>query len=484
MEAPSGLEGLLLPGAGTREPPAHLVGGKGASLFWMAGCGLPVPPFFVLTTAAWQRWNRRQELDDELIGLVDSAMAALERVTDSTFGAGPRPLLVSVRSSGLASMPGMMDTVLNLGLSPESIAALARQLDDLAAFAAMVNTFLATFRQAGRAAPEGLVPLSARAQLMAAIETVFASWNNDRARLYRKMRRIPEGTGTALIVQAMVFGNWDRRSGSGVLFTRDPITGAPLPMGEWAAGAQGEAVVSGRTTPRGLDQFAAEHPGLHAELTEHARRLEREGQDAQDIEYTVQSGRLYLLQGRRLKVTPLAACRIAVDLWREGLIDEGLVKARLRTLDLESLAADSVDVEGVEPLAVGLPAAPGVASGWAVSSAEEALRQTAHSRPVVLVRPETSPNDLPGMRRAVAVVTERGGVTSHAAIIARELRIPCVVGCGTLASVLQAGRVTVDGGTGRILPGEQPVRREVPAFVRTAQDIIQSSSAPPRDIQR
>jgi hypothetical protein len=158
---------------------------------------------------------------------------------------------------------------------------------------------------------------------MAAIETVFASWNNDRARLYRKMRRIPEGTGTALIVQAMVFGNWDRRSGSGVLFTRDPITGAPLPMGEWAAGAQGEAVVSGRTTPRGLDQFAAEHPGLHAELTEHARRLEREGQDAQDIEYTVQSGRLYLLQGRRLKVTPLAACRIAVDLWREGLIDEG-----------------------------------------------------------------------------------------------------------------------------------------------------------------
>jgi pyruvate,orthophosphate dikinase len=487
MEASSGPEGLLLPGSGAREPPLHTVGGKAASLFWMAGLGLPVPPFFVLTTAAWQRWNRRQEVDDELIGLVGAAMAELERATDSAFGAGPRPLLVSVRSSGLVSMPGMMDTVLNLGLSPESIAALARQLDDLAAVAAMLNTFLSTFRQSGRADPGGLIPLSARSQLMAAIERVFSSWNNDRARLYRKMRRIPEDTGTALIVQAMVFGNWDRRSGSGVLFTRDPISGAPVPMGEWAPGAQGEAVVSGRTTPRDLDQLAAEHPDLHTELTEHSRRLEREGQDAQDIEYTVQSGRLYLLQARRLKVTPLAACRIWVDLWREGLIDDALVSERLQEIDLESLTADSVDAEGVEPLAVGLAASPGVASGWAVSSTEEALRRRDDGQRVVLVRPETSPNDLPGMRSAVAVITERGGVTSHAAIVARELRIPCVVGCGALASVLQAGMVTVEtgeGGAGRILPGEHPVRREVPAFVRTAQDVIRGTAPARREKPR
>ncbi|MBJ7600983.1 MAG: pyruvate, phosphate dikinase [Candidatus Nephthysia bennettiae] len=487
MEASSGLEGLLVPGSGAGEPTLHLVGGKAASLFWMTGLGVPVPPFFVLTTDAWQRWNRRQALDDELIGLVGSGMADLESTTSSTFGAGPRPLLVSVRSSGLVSMPGMMDTVLNLGLSPESIAALAHQLDDLAALAGVVNTFLSTFRQSGTPDSGELIPLSARSQLTAAIEKVFSSWNNDRARLYRKMRRIPEDTGTALIVQAMVFGNWDRRSGSGVLFTRDPISGAPVPMGEWAPGAQGEAVVAGRITPRDLDQLAAEHPDLHAELEEHSRRLEREGQDAQDIEYTVQSGRLYLLQARRLKVTPLAACRIGVDLWREGLIDDGLVTKRLQEIDLESLSADSVDAEGVEPLAVGLAASPGVASGWAVASTEEALRETARGQRVVLVRPETSPNDLPGMRSAVAVITERGGVTSHAAIVARELRIPCVVGCGALASVLQAGMVTVEtgeGGVGRILPGEHPIRREVPAFVRTAQNVIQGTAAPRRETPR
>ena len=480
MPAPFDPNDMLLLGTDAREPPTSQVGGKGASLFWMASRNLPVPPFFVLTSVAWQRWNRLRRLDDELLQLVRNGIEDLERRTGTVFGGGPEPLLVSVRSSGAVSMPGMMDTVLNLGLGPESMAALITRLGNLAALPPILETFLSTFWQAGSSDEGVAVPVSPELQLTQAIEKVFASWNNDRARLYRTMRRIPEDTGTAVVVQAMVFGNWDGRSGTGVLFTRDPITGAPIPAGEWMAGAQGEAIVSGRTTPANLEQLALAHPEIYADLHAQAARIEREAKDAQDVEYTVQSGHLFLLQTRRLKVTPLAACRIAVDLWHEGIIDRLAVSARLREIDLESLAVDSVEAGGTSPLATGLPGSPGVASGLAVASSEEAARTAARGRHVVLVRPETSPNDLPGMRSSVAVITEKGGMTSHAAIVARELRIPCVVGCGELSAALDAGTVTVDGGAGRVFAGERRVHREVPAFVLTAQEILagRPSSAP------
>jgi pyruvate,orthophosphate dikinase len=464
---------LLFLGADAAEKPAALVGGKGASLFWMASRNQPVPPFFVLTSRAWQRWDRLRRLDEELLRLIREGIADVERRTGATFGGGPEPLLVSVRSSGVVSMPGMMDTVLNLGLTPESMAALLRRLGDVAALPPILETFLSTFWKAGRSAEAEAVPPSAERQLTLAIQRVFASWNNDRARLYRRMRRIPETTGTAVIVQAMVFGNWDARSGTGVLFTREPVTGAPLPAGEWAARAQGDDVVSGRTTPATLDQLALDHPEIHTELCVQAGRIEREAGDAQDVEYTVQSGRLYLLQTRRLKVTPLAACRIAIDLWREGIIDREVLSDRLGEIDLEQLGVDSVDPAGELPLATGLPASPGVASGLAVGSSSEAAQVAASGRPVVLVRPETSPNDLPGMRSSIAVITEQGGVTSHAAIVARELHIPCVVGCGELASALAAGTLTVDGGAGLVFGGQHPARREVPAFVLLARRVLE-----------
>jgi len=480
MPGPSDPNDMLLLGTGPREPPSSLVGGKGASLFWMASRNLPVPPFFVLTSIAWQRWNRLRRLDDELLRLVRKGIADLERQTGAIFGGGPEPLLVSVRSSGAVSMPGMMDTVLNLGLAPESIAALITRLGDLAALPPILETFLTTFGQAGGSDETAAVPLSAELQLTQAIEKVFASWNNGRARLYRTMRRIPEDTGTAVVVQAMVFGNWDGRSGTGVLFTRNPITGATIPAGEWMAGTQGEAIVSGRMTPATLDELALEHPEIYAELHAQAARIECEAKDAQDVEYTVQSGRLFLLQTRRLKVTPLAACRIAIDLWHEGIIDRLAVSARLREIDLESLGVDSVEAAGASPLATGLPASPGVASGLTVASSEEAARTAARGHQVVLVRPETSPNDLPGMRSSVAVITEQGGMTSHAAIVARELRIPCVVGCGELSAALDAGTVTVDGGAGRVFAGERRVHRQVPAFVLTAQEILAGRASPSR----
>jgi pyruvate, orthophosphate dikinase len=474
MAAASLPDDLLLLGGSRREPPAALVGGKGASLFWMASRDRPVPPFFVLTSGAWQRWNRVRRLDDELLRLIREGIADLEGRTGLAFGKGPDPLLVSVRSSGAVSMPGMMDTVLNLGLAPESIAALLTRLGDLAALPPILETFVNTFWQAGFAAEAVAVPLSAEVQLTQAIEKVFASWNNERARLYRRMRRIPEHTGTAVVVQAMVFGNWDARSGTGVLFTRDPITGAPEPKGEWAARVQGEAVVSGRTTPESLDRLALDHPEVHSQLRRQSVLIEREAGEAQDVEYTVQSGRLYLLQTRRLKVTPLAACRIAIDLWQEGAIDRETLGARLREIDLDELGVDSVEEAGVPPLATGLPASPGVACGLAVASSSEAARIAASGQQVVLVRPQTSPNDLPGMRSSVAVITERGGMTSHAAIVARELHIPCVVGCGALSAALDAGTVTVDGGAGRVFAGQRPARREVPAFVRLAREVIEA----------
>ncbi|HZZ51484.1 MAG TPA: pyruvate, phosphate dikinase [Pseudonocardia sp.] len=452
-----------------------LLGGKGAGLFWMSALGLPVPPFFVLTTRAWREWQQAGRLTDEHVGVVAEMLRWLEARTGRTFGTGPAPLLVSVRSTAAVSMPGMMDTILNLGMTPDVVGPLCRELGGLRTLGDVIATFVDTAtpvfdRSAG--APASVIPTGAHDQLVAAIDGVFASWNNDRARLYRRINRIPDDDGTAVVVQAMIFGNADDRSGTGVLFSRDPVTGDETPTGEWVPSAQGEAIVSGRTTPVPVAELAAVQPDVFAELMAVAGQLERAAGQPQDIEFTVQRGVLYLLQARTLKTGPLATCRIALALLDEGAVMTDEVRRRLSVLDLDELATQAISApqDARRELAGGLAASPGIAHGVVT---REATRSTSSaSSPMVLVRPETSPHDLPAMRRAAALVTERGGLTSHAAIVARELRIPCVVGCGPLDGLRDGSEVTVDGAGGAVYAGRLPVSRVIPDVVGRARSVL------------
>lgn len=461
------------------KPDKMVLGGKGASLFWMASLALPVPPFFVLTTRAWREWRDAGQLPEQLVSRVLDMVAWLEKSTGRTFGAGPRPLLVSVRSTGPVSMPGMMDTILNLGLTHKALGALAQEFGDLTMIADVITNFVGTAtpvfagNQGSAQMPHPLLPESANDQLIGAIEGVFASWNNDRARLYRRMNRIPDDYGTGVVVQAMVFGNAGDSSGTGVLFTRDPVTGDRVLRGEWVSATQGEAIVSGRTTPVAIETLQGSQPVIYRELREVAERLEREAREPQDIEFTVEKGKLFLLQTRALKAAPLATCKIALDLLDQGVINEDEAVHRLSTLELAELESQSLsDPEAVgAPMATGLAASPGIRYGTVTRNIDAKGTGTA-GRPLVLLRPETSPHDLPAMRRADALITERGGLTSHAAIVARELKIPCVVGCGELDVVRDGDEVTVDGGQGVVYRGRLAVTRVVPQTVRRAQQLV------------
>ncbi|HEX7662490.1 MAG TPA: pyruvate, phosphate dikinase [Pseudonocardiaceae bacterium] len=460
-----------------------LLGGKGASLFWMASQGVPVPPFFVLTTRAWRAWQAAGRLPQQQVERVMDMIGWLEKNTGRAFGVGPRPLLVSVRSTGPVSMPGMMDTILNLGLTPSSLGALLDEFGDLRMVADVITNFVASATpvlgardQRGTEATGGTrqaLPLAAEEQLVDAIDGVFASWNNERARLYRRMNRIPDDYGTAVVVQAMVFGNAGESSGTGVLFTRDPVTGERVPRGEWLAAAQGEAVVSGRATPFSIALLRDTQPEVYRQLVEIAGRLERSARQPQDIEFTVERGRLFLLQTRALKSAPLATCRIVLDLLEERVIDRTEAVRRLSEMDLSELWTDVLRDPGSAgpPVATGLAAAPGVATGTVVREIDTRGGESP-DRPLVLLRPETSPHDLPAMRRASALVTEKGGLTSHAAIVARALRIPCVVGCGALDRLSDGEDVTVDGGRGAVYRGRLTVDRTVPDVVRRAQALV------------
>ena len=457
-----------------------LLGGKGAGLFRMVSLGLPVPPFFVLTTRAWREWQDTGRLPDAHISRVLEMIQWLERRTRRTFGRGPRPLLVSVRSTGPVSMPGMMDTILNLGLAPDAIGALYQEFHSLQAVADVIMNFVGTAtpvfadQQGGGPVSHPLIPESAHDQLIGAIEGVFASWNNERSRLYRRINRISDDYGSAAVVQAMVFGNADVRSGTGVLFTRDPVTGVNEPRGEWVAAAQGEAIVSGRTTPMPVEQLAQSQPTVFDDLLRFVRYLERDAGEPQDIEFTVEKGTLYLLQTRAMKSAPLASCRIALSLLDEQVIDETEAIRRLSSLDLADLAIDSLtEAPGDElVLATGLAASPGIAHGVVAREIDARQATSPERNPLVLLRPETSPHDLPSMRRAVALVTERGGLTSHAAIVARELRIPCLVGCGQLDSIRDGQEITVDGTVGRVYRGRLKIERTVPDVVRRAHSLL------------
>ena len=458
-----------------------VLGGKAWGIVRMRRLGLPVPPAFALPVTECHRYHSAgRRLEDDTWQAVLEGLRGLERETGRRLGDPAAPLLVSVRSGAPVSMPGMMDTVLNLGMTDEVERALA-ELSGEPAFAGDTHSRFCS--QFGRVvlgadvdAPEpGADPETTRAQIAAdcgrevprdplvqlreAISAVFDSWHSRRAVAYRKHWGISDEGGTAVTVQAMVFGNLGEASGTGVFFTRDPLTGAPEPYGEWLPGGQGEDVVSGTHAVQALGDLAAQLPDVHAELLEAGRVLEREHADVQDIEFTVERGRLFLLQTRAAKRSPAAAVRTSVDFAESGAIDRRTALRRVTPEQVASVLRPRLapGAETAEVLARGEPACPGLASGVVVSDSDAADAAAAEGRDVVLVRPTTSPEDIAGMIAARAVVTELGGSTSHAAVVTRALGRPCVVGVGPGATAGWRGReVTVDAAKGLVYTGRLP----------------------------
>jgi pyruvate,orthophosphate dikinase len=504
-----------------------LLGGKGAGLAEMANLGLPVPPGFTITTAVCTYYYENGKTYPP--GLKEEVAAALDRVgrlVGKKFGDTENPLLVSVRSGARASMPGMMDTVLNLGLNDQTVEALARNsqdkrfaYDSYRRFITMysdvvlgvghhhfeelldeykdrhghtLDTELAAedwvalvHRYKQRMAEENGEPFpqDPHAQLWGAIGAVFGSWMNQRAITYRRLHNIPESWGTAVNVQAMVFGNMGETSATGVAFTRNPSTGEKRLYGEFLINAQGEDVVAGIRTPQEITEVARQEagsnkpametalPATFKELTRIYGLLERHYRDMQDLEFTVEQGKLWMLQTRAGKRTAKAALKIAVDLANEGLIARKEAVTRIEPLSLDQLLHPTIDPNAErQVIATGLPASPGAASGEIVLSADEAEALKAKDRKVVLVRVETSPEDIHGMHAAEGILTTRGGMTSHAAVVARGMGKPCVSGAGSLrvdyaaGTVSVAGRtfrqgdvITIDGSTGQVLAGRVPM---------------------------
>ena len=500
-------------------PPRDLIGGKAWSIAHMLSLGLNVPPAFVITTQACTAYLREGALPEGLEAEIDSGIAWLESLTGQQFGRGSAPLLVSVRSGAPISMPGMMDTILNLGIDDETERALAaawgdarfardthRRFLDLYARVVLkaVELELAAggdprrWRDEIRAASGSALPGDVAVQLREAVKAVFESWNSRRAKRYRRHHAIADDLGTAVTIQAMVFGNVDERSGTGVLFSRNPLTGAPEPFGEFISRAQGEDVVSGKFTPRPLSWLHECLPAAADALVASAQRLEHANRDVQDIEFTVERDRLYLLQSRAAKLSPRAAVRIAVDLVREGMIDEAAALRRLAPGQVRSLLRPHLTDQAsrhADVVAAGEGASPGVGAGVVVTDSEEAERRSEAGEAVVLVRPTTSPEDLHGMIGARAVATEQGGSTSHAAVVCRALGLPCVVGCGTGTLIDLAHRtVTVDGEAGRVYRGaldviapdefadEAMVTLIGWAKVRSPLDVLRYAEAPERTV--
>jgi pyruvate, orthophosphate dikinase len=449
----------------------EIVGGKGASIARMRSLGLSVPPAFVLPVDECRRYHAAdRSLDDGLWPSVQEGIGMLENETGRRFGDASAPLLVSVRSGAPVSMPGMMDTILNLGINDQVEDGLGRLCGD-PGFAR--NTHVRFLREYGHmvmradvdavsdeAAPAEIrsaivadtgadFPSDPSEQLEAAIRAVFDSWISRRAVAYRRHWGIPEDGGTAVVVQAMVFGNLGPDSGTGVLFTRDPVTGAREMYGEWLAGHQGDDVVGGAADPLPLAAMAEQLPEAHAELLDAGRLLERENRDVQDIEFTVEEGRLYLLQARTAKRSAQAAVRTAVELASEGAIDTSTALHRVTPEQVASVLAPRLSDE-VRALAAvlgrGIPACPGVASGRVVLDPDLAEASKAD---VILARPTTSPDDVPAMIAARGVVTEAGGSTSHAAVVTRALGCPSVLGVGEgVTAEWEGAEVTIDGSAG------------------------------------
>jgi pyruvate,orthophosphate dikinase len=469
-----------------------LLGGKGANLAEMSRMGLPVPPGFIITTEACKAYYKSgKELPEGLLDQIAAALADLEAATGKRLGDPQHPLLLSVRSGAKFSMPGMMDTVLNLGLNPSTLAGLITASEDARFGQDAYRRFIAMFSDIVLGVPKGqfehilaqqkakagvqldaelsaadleavaqaslaLVraetgqdfPEDPRQQLEAAVRAVFQSWGNDRAVVYRTREHISEDLGTAVNIQAMVFGNLGADSGSGVAFTRDPATGEKLLYGEYLMNAQGEDVVAGVRTPLAIHDLKTENPRVYAEFVELCQRLEARYHEMMDVEFTIERGRLFMLQCRVGKRTGPAAVRIAVEMADEGLIDQTEAIRRVGPDQLDQLLhprIDPADLKTRAALARGIAASPGAAVGQLVFDANTAEAAGKVKRPVLLVREETSPDDVHGMLGAKGILTSRGGKTSHAAVVARGFGIPCVVGCEALQVDAEAKTLTVNG---------------------------------------
>jgi len=453
------------------------IGGKAWGVNHMRALGLPVPPAIVATTHACREYHATDRaIHDALWSQIVEHMKVLEEGSGRRFGATQRPLLVSVRSGAAQSMPGMMDTVLDLGMNARVEAALAAETGDARFAADTYRRFGEQYRKVVLGGGSGPIPEDPWAQLRAAVAAVFASWHSPRARAYRSNRGLSEDGCTAVTIQAMVFGNLDERSGTGVLFSRNPMTGESPPWGEWLTRAQGEDVVSGHHTPLPLDALREQMPQVHAELMRATATLEADARDIQDIEFTVEAGRLWLLQTRVAKRSPQAAVRAAVTFAEEGLISQEEAVRRLDVEQVRQLPALRLAPQAADqrPAAVGEAACPGVVSGVAVTDPEEAETRARRGEDVILARATTSPDDLHGIIAARGLMTEQGGSTSHAAVVSRELGRPCVVGCGSNTVTALAGqRVTLDGATGRVWTGDLTVERSDEAAAEDLHKLVE-----------
>jgi pyruvate, orthophosphate dikinase len=453
------------------------IGGKAWGINRMRALGLSVPPAIVVTTHACRAYYANSRaVDDGLWAQIVEHMNVLEDGTARRFGGPRRPLLVSVRSGGAHSMPGMMDTVLNLGINAVVEAALVAESGDPHYAADTHGRFIEQYRKVVSGTTAEPVPSDPWAQLRGAIAAVFDSWYSPRARVYRSNRGLSDDAGTAVTIQAMVFGNLDARSGTGVLFSRNPITGEAPMWGEWLPRGQGEEVVSGHHTPSPLDTLRCQMPEVHAELARAAAKLEADARDIEDIEFTVESGRLWMLQSRVAKRSPQAAVRAAVDFAQEGLISKEAAVRRLDTDQMRQLPMRDLSPQAasLQPLAAGEAACPGVVSGVVVTDPEEAEARAGRGEDVILARPNTSPEDLHGIIAARGLVTEHGGSTSHAAVVSRELGRPCVVGCGSNTVTALAGQVvTLDGASGRVWPGNLAVEQAAEILSGHVQKLVE-----------
>ncbi len=508
---------------------SNILGGKGANLAEMSSLGISVPPGFTITTQVCDAFYKNdQTFPEGLDGMIQKAILTLNEQTGRKFGGVDNPLLVSVRSGARASMPGMMDTVLNLGLNDTNVIGLARQSNDekfaydsyrrfiqmyssvalglehylfeeildeiknlkgvqsdIDLTAEDFKTIVEKFKALVQHELGVTFPQDPEVQLKGAIEAVFKSWMNTRAVTYRRLYNIPESWGTAVNIQSMVFGNMGVDSCTGVVFTREPSTGEKLFFGEYLINAQGEDVVAGIRTPVpvnkrvrdavGSSELSMEEsmPELYAELVNVYQKLELHYRDMQDIEFTVERGKLYILQTRNGKRTITAAIKIVIDMYNEGLITQKEAIMRIDPMGLEQLLHQTLDQsEQYKVVARGLPASPGAASGIVVFSADDAEREANMGKEVILVRIETSPEDIHGMHVAKAILTIRGGMTSHAAVVARSMGTPCVSGASEITisyqeqhmmignvKVLQGDYITLDGSAGEVILGKVPVKR-------------------------
>ncbi|MBU4501477.1 MAG: pyruvate, phosphate dikinase [Nanoarchaeota archaeon] len=492
----------------------EILGGKGANLAEMTSLGIPVPPGFIVTTEVCEEYYENdKKYPGEVLKQIEEKLAELEKKIGKKLGAKEDPLLVSVRSGAAISMPGMMDTVLNLGLNDESVIGLAEKTknerfawDSYRRFIQMfgdvvmgvehhkfeeqltemkkakgvetdteldaedLKKLVEKFKEIVKKSAGKLFPNDPREQMQMSINAVFGSWNNDRAVSYRRINNIKGLKGTAINVQVMVYGNMGKTSGTGVYFTRDPSTGENKFYGEFLMNAQGEDVVAGIRTPRDIEELKDELPKCYAELVEIYKKIEGHYKEMQDMEFTIQEGKLYILQTRSGKRTAHAAVKIAVDMVDEKLIDEKTAVMRIPAEQIDTLLHKQIDPvakKEFDVLAKGLPASPGAAVGQVVFTAEKARDWQKEGKKVILVRTETSPEDIEGMDAAKGVLTSRGGMTSHAAVVARGMGKCCVAGADKVkinekegyfmvegVKIKEGDIITLDGSTGELFEGE------------------------------